>query len=86
MICFTIENPGRLLSDEEVEAMKRVGQSGKSGSSGTHLGLGVPLAEIGIAYARGELQLRPRSTGGLIAMVILPAILNPMNRTTGSTR
>lgn len=82
-IRLIVENSGVLLTEQDVEAMKKVGFSGKSG---THLGLGVPLAYIGIDYAHGQLQLHPRAEGGLVATVTLRALSNPTERTFMSTR
>lgn len=65
---ISIENDGPKLTDQEIAQMRTAGHSTKQG----HLGLGIPLAEAGIFSADGQLVLRPRSGGGLQAIVQLP--------------
>jgi two-component system osmolarity sensor histidine kinase EnvZ len=70
-LLIVIENDGPEYSLEQIERMKTPGHSTKGSA---HLGLGVPLAEAGIRNAGGDMALKPRHKGGLVAEIVLPIV------------
>ena len=68
-VCIQIENGGARISQEDIQNMYLPGHSTKRAD---HLGLGIPLADFGIRLAGGDLDLEPRTEGGLQARVCLP--------------
>ena len=65
-----IGNDGNVIGKEELDELRKLGASRKGGSK--HLGMGIPLAELGIATVGGSIAFVPRLEGGLIVTVDLP--------------
>jgi len=65
-----IGNDGNVLGKEELEQLRKLGAAGRGGSK--HLGMGIPLAELGIATVGGDMTFVPRPEGGLVVTVDLP--------------
>jgi signal transduction histidine kinase len=72
IVRIEIGNDGNLIGKEEIEQLRKLGESGKGGSK--HLGMGIPLAELGIATVGGDIAFLPRPEGGLVVTVDLPLI------------
>jgi len=68
MVHIDIANDGKVVTEQELAAMHTLGFSSKKG----HLGLGVPLAAMGLASVRGELCLFRRPEGGLVVTAKIP--------------
>jgi signal transduction histidine kinase len=73
IIRIEIGNDGNVIGKEELEQLRKLGASKKGGSK--HLGMGIPLAELGIATVGGRMAFVPRLEGGLVVTVDLP--VNP---------
>ena len=74
-VTLTVENTGERLSPELVSTLTEPFQRGSGRIRGSHVGVGLGLAiATSITHAHdGSLTLQPRTTGGLIATVVLPA-------------
>jgi signal transduction histidine kinase len=66
-------NDGNVIRKEELDELRKLGASKKGGSK--HLGMGIPLAELGVATVGGRMAFEPRPDGGLVVTVDLP--VNP---------
>jgi signal transduction histidine kinase len=70
IVRIEIGNDGKVIGKEEFEQLRKLGASRKGGSK--RLGMGIPLAELGIATVGGHLAFAPRPEGGLVVTVDLP--------------
>lgn len=82
IVRIEIGNDGNVIGKEEFEQLRKLGASRRGGSQ--HLGMGIPLAELGVATVGGRMAFVPRPEGGLVVTVDLP-VNPPLNPSATSS-